>query len=72
MCEVAVLKYVVCRLIKRKSLSWYPRSVIKYEIWKIFLRPIRLRRFLRRTLRVNKPALKKFLKNLAFGVDVKL
>ena len=29
-------------------------------------------RFLAKTLRVNKPAMKRFLKNLSFGVDVKL
>ena len=29
-------------------------------------------RFLAKTLRVNKPAMKKFPKNLSFGVDVKL
>ena len=31
-----------------------------------------LSRFLAKTLRINKPAMKKFLKNLAFEVDVKL
>ena len=31
-----------------------------------------LSRFLAKTLRVNKRAMKKFLKNLSFGVDVKL
>ena len=31
-----------------------------------------LSRFLAKTLRVNKPALKKFLKNLSFGFNVKL
>ena len=39
---------------------------------KIFLRRFPLSRFLSKTLKVNKPAMKKFLKNLSFGVDVKL
>ena len=39
---------------------------------KIFLRFLPLSRFLAKTLRVNKPAMKKFLENLSFGVDIKL
>ena len=39
---------------------------------KIFLRRFALSRFLAKTLRVNKPVMKKFLKNLSSGVDVKL
>ena len=39
---------------------------------KLDRRKIFLRRFLAKTLRVNKPPKKKFLKNLSFGVDVKL
>ena len=40
---------------------------------KIFLRRFPLSRFLAKSLRLkNKPAMKKFLKNLSFGVDIKL
>ena len=60
---------LVCR---RKSLGSYPRSVIQNEIWKIFLRRLPLSRLMAKTLRVNKAAMKKILKNLSFGVDVKL
>ena len=44
----------------------------KNEIWKIFLRRLPLNRFLAKTLRLNKIAMKKFLKNLSFGINVKL
>ena len=39
---------------------------------KILLRRLSLGRFLAKTLRVNKIAMKSFLKNLSFGVDFKL
>ena len=44
---------VVCRLSRRKSLGSYPRSV-----------RLLLSRFLAKTLRVNKLAMKKFLKKI--------
>ena len=50
----------------------YTRSVIKNEIRKIFLQRLLLSRFRAKTLRVNKPVMKKVLKNLSFGVDIKL
>ena len=37
---------MLCRLVRRKSQSSYPRSVIRIEIWKIFLRRLPLSRFL--------------------------
>ena len=70
--EVAMVQYVVCRLIRRKILGSYPRSVIKNEIRKIFLRRVPLSRFLAKTLRVNKPAMKNFFKILLFGGNIKL
>ena len=65
---------VVCRLIRHKSLGMYPRPdiITKYEKKKIFLRRLPLNSFLAKTLRVNTPAMKKFLKNLSYGVNVKL
>ena len=41
------------------------------EIRKVFLRRFALSRFLAKTLRVNKIAMKSFSKNLSFGVDFK-
>ena len=43
----------------QKPLGSYPRSVIKTEIRKIFFRRLPLSRFLAKTLRANKPAMKK-------------
>ena len=42
------------------------------KIRKVFLRRFPLSRFLAKTLRVNKIAMKSFSKNLSFGVDFKL
>ena len=42
------------------------------EIRKVFLRRFPLSRFLAKTLRINKIAIKSFSKNLSFGVDFKL
>ena len=42
------------------------------EIRKVFLRHFPLSRFLAKTLRVNKIAIKSFSKKLSFGVDFKL
>ena len=42
------------------------------EIRKIFLRRFPLSRFLAKTLRVNKNAMKSFPKNFSFGFDFKL
>ena len=47
----------------------YPKSGIKSKYDKKYFS---LSRFLAKTLRVNKPAMKEFPKNLAFGVNVKL
>ena len=49
-----------------------PRSDIKTKYKKIFLRRLPLSRFLAKTLRVNKIAMKTFTKNLSFGIDFKL
>ena len=61
----------VCLLNKKPGTI--PRSDIatKYEK-KIFLRRIPHNRFLAKPLRVIKHVMKEFLKNLSFGVDVKL
>ena len=45
-------------------------SEMKYE--KYFFGDFLSSRFLAKTLRVNKPAMKKFVKNLLFGVDIQL
>ena len=45
-------------------------SIMKYE--KYFLGDFLSADFWQKTLRVNKSAMKKFLKNLSFEVDIKL
>ena len=42
------------------------------EIRKVFLRQFSLSKFLAKSQRVNKIAMKSFSKNLSFGVDFKL
>ena len=51
-------------------MSQVSHQKLKYE--KIFLRRLPLSRFLAKPLKVNKSAMKEFLKNLTFEVDVKL
>ena len=59
-----------------QSSSWLiirnPGQVSKRNMKKIFIRRFPLTRFLAKTLKVNKSAKKKFLKNLQFRVVVKL
>ena len=52
----------------RKSLGSYPRSFTK----KLNMKNISSAITSQQILRVNKPAMKNFLKNLSFGVDVKV
>ena len=56
------LVVVVCWLIRRKARLRIPGYASKRYIKKT----------LREIERKNKPAMKKFLKNLSFGVDIKL
>ena len=60
-------------LIRRKARVRIQGQTLKRNIKKkTVLRRIPFSRFLAKTLRVNKPAMKKFLKILSFGIDVKL
>ena len=49
-----------------------PQARRKNQIQKVFLRRFSLSRFLAKSLRVNKIAMKGFSKKLSFGVDFKL
>ena len=70
--KVAVVYFVVYRLIRPKSLGSQPRSVIKNEIWKYFFVDHLSANFWQKLWEQNQIAMKKFFKNLSFGVDVKL
>ena len=66
-CEVAVVQYVVCRLIRRKSLGSYPRSIMKKMKYENYF----FGTFLSQQIS-GKNFEKKFLKSLSFEVSVKL
>ena len=67
-----ILNNVHRGLLDAKAWVRIPVQSSKMKYKKIFLRRLPLSRFLAKTLRVNKTAMKKFLKTLSFGVDVKL
>ena len=62
---------VVIGLLHEKP-GFEPKARYLTKIRKVFLRRFPLSRFLAKTLRVNKIAMKNFSKNLSFGVDFKL
>ena len=57
-------------IIRLKAQVSIPGQASKTKYEKIFLRRFLLSRYPAKTLRVNKPAIKKFLKNLSFRSDV--
>ena len=67
--EVAIALYLVCWLIRRKAQVRIPGQTSKRNMKKLFLRRFPLNRLLAKTLTVNKPAMKKFLKNLSYKIN---
>ena len=62
----------MCWLIRRKAWVHIPGQASKRNMKKkIFLRRFPVSRSLAKTVRVNKPDMENFLKNLSFGIDVK-
>ena len=61
----------MCVAVNEKP-GFEPQPRHQNKIRKVFLRRFPLSRFLAKTLRVNKIAMKSFSKNLSFGVDFKL
>ena len=60
-----------CNLLSPR-ITLIPGHKSKRNMKTIFLRQFSLSRFLAKTLRINQPAMKNFLENMSFRVDVKL